>query len=474
MSGLLNQGVLALAGAYRAGAASPVEVMEAVFSQLDQVEPTLNAFQLVDRDAAMADAQAAARRWASDQARGPLDGVPISIKDIVAVQGWPTRSGSRATDASPNAEDCPPVARLREAGAVLFGKTTTPEFGWKGMTDSPLAGVTRNPWDPRRTPGGSSGGAAAAVAVGLGPLALGSDGGGSIRIPASFCGVVGFKPTFGRVASAPMRSPYSTVTSCGPIARSVADCAAMMNVLAKPDTRDWHALPADGCDYVSTLGAGVEGVRVGVSLSLGGIEPNQDIAMAVQTACASLDDVGCQVRELGAVIEPLRDAFEALWLLGFAFRVSQIPQADWSVLDPGLLALAKQGMALGLADHQASDLARMRLGEQFAVLHQDVDILITPTMPRTPPLASVDYASEDNDRWRDGAPYTLPFNLTGQPAISIPCGLDAAGMPVGLQIVGAKYQDALVLRVANALEAGLGRESHVDSLVERLAEAGPK
>ncbi|MDH3596510.1 MAG: amidase family protein, partial [Rhodospirillales bacterium] len=231
---------------FRAGSLSPVEVTEAALARIEAHDTALNAFCLVDAEQALAEARRSEERWRIGAPKGRLDGVPASIKDLLLTKGWPTLRGSKALDPDqPWDEDAPAVARLREHGAVLLGKTTTPEFGWKGVTDSPLTGVTRNPWDPSRTPGGSSGGAAAAVATGMGALAIGTDGGGSIRIPAGFTGIFGLKPSFGRVPAYPL-SPFGTVAHLGPMTRSVADAALMLTVLAEPDPRDWYALPVDG------------------------------------------------------------------------------------------------------------------------------------------------------------------------------------------------------------------------------------
>ncbi|MCG8695148.1 MAG: hypothetical protein MI806_28400, partial [Minwuiales bacterium] len=275
-----------LIACYRKGALSPSEVIEVVLARLEKLEPGLNAFQLVDADAARAEAARSTDRWAKGEPCGALDGVPISIKDIVATAGWPTRSGSLATPEAPGTFDAPCVARLREAGAVLFGKTTTPEFGWKGMTDSPLKGVTRNPWNLAHTPGGSSGGAGAAMAAGIGALAHGNDGGGSVRIPSSYCGLYGLKPTFGRVPHHPQDSPFSTLSASGPLARSVADAALMLNEMARPDARDWYALPYDGRDYLADLDAGVAGLKIGLSTDLGGAEVVPEV-LAIVTRAAN-------------------------------------------------------------------------------------------------------------------------------------------------------------------------------------------
>src|SRR3954462_12260100 len=257
-----------LVDAYRKHEVSPVEVTRAVLERIEKLNPVLNAFNLVSKDAEK-EAKASEKRWMAGQQKGLLDGVPVSIKDIILTKGWPTLRGSKTVDAKgPWNDDAPVTARLRENGALLLGKTTTPEFGWKGVTDSPLTGITRNPWNPDKTPGGSSGGAAAALASGMGPLAIGTDGGGSIRIPCSFTGLFGIKPSFGRVPAWPL-SPFGTVAHVGPITRCVQDAALMLNVLALPDARDWTALPYDLRDYRTHLEDGVRGLRIAYSGNLG-------------------------------------------------------------------------------------------------------------------------------------------------------------------------------------------------------------
>src|SRR5947207_12224504 len=274
---------MALLDAYRKHELSPVEVTRAVLERIERLNPVLNAFNLVS-DRALDDAKMSEARWMSGQPKGLLDGVPASIKDIILTKGWPTLRGSKTVDPKgPWNDDAPATARLREHGAVLLGKTTTPEFGWKGVTDSPLTGITRNPWNPKKTPGGSSGGAVAAVASGMGPLAVGTDGGGSIRIPCSFTGLFGLKPSFGRVAAWPL-SPVGTVAHVGPMTRTVADAALMMNVLALPDTRDWHSLPYHGRDYRSGLEHGVRDLRVAFSPDLGYAKVDPEVAGIVREA----------------------------------------------------------------------------------------------------------------------------------------------------------------------------------------------
>ena len=441
-----------LIACYRKGALSPSEVIEVVLARLEKLEPGLNAFQLVDADAARAEAARSTDRWAKGEPCGALDGVPISIKDIVATAGWPTRSGSLATPEAPGTFDAPCVARLREAGAVLFGKTTTPEFGWKGMTDSPLKGVTRNPWNLAHTPGGSSGGAGAAMAAGIGALAHGNDGGGSVRIPSSYCGLYGLKPTFGRVPHHPQDSPFSTLSASGPLARSVADAALMLNEMARPDARDWYALPYDGRDYLADLDAGVAGLKIGLSTDLGGAEVVPEVLSIVTRAANKFADLGAELTEVGPIIEPLRPVFENYWLAGFGFTLSKVAPEKRDLLEPRFRELAEQGAAGSKEVAFAGMVARAALGSEFNRFHESYDLLLTPTMPTPPPTADTPYHSAQFDRWYHAVPFTVPFNLTGQPAASVPCGLSESGLPVGLQIVGPRYSEALILRAMRAFE----------------------
>jgi aspartyl-tRNA(Asn)/glutamyl-tRNA(Gln) amidotransferase subunit A len=268
---------------YRTGQASPVEAMQSVLARIADLEPMLNAFCVIDAEAALASARESETRWRKRAPKDLLDGVPVSIKDLILTRGWPTLRGSRTVDPEqPWDVDAPATARLREAGAILFGKTNTPEFGIKGTTDNTLTGVTYNPWNTRMTPGGSSGGAAAAVAAGMGPLAVGTDGAGSVRIPSSFCGIPGMKPSFGRVPAHPL-SPFGTVAHLGPHARSVEDLALMLTVMSRPDARDWTSLPYDPRDYRVGLHDGVRGLRIAYSPDLGYVtDVDPEIAAAVR------------------------------------------------------------------------------------------------------------------------------------------------------------------------------------------------
>ncbi len=440
--------------AFRQGRLTPEEATDAALARIKATEPTLNAFQLIDEPGAREAAAASAKRWAEGRPLGPMDGIPLSIKDIVATKGWPTLSGSRTVDSNgPFDEDAPAIARLREGGAVILGKTTTPEFGWKGMTDSPLAGITRNPWNPGHTPGGSSGGAAASLAAGVGAIAHGTDGGGSIRIPSNYCGLYGIKPTYGRVPHTPNDRPFSTISTSGPIARTVTDAALFLNVVTQPDDRDHRALPPDSRDYRIGLDDGVRGLRIAYAPALGGAEVADDILAATGEAARVFGELGAVVEDVGEVIAPLQPRFESYWLAGFATRVRGMAEEKRALLEPDFRTLAEAGLEVDLAEYLRGEAERVVLGLEFAALHRDYDLLLTPTQPTLPPTVETRYHSPEFDRWRHAVPFTVPFNLTGQPAATIPCGVSESGLPIGLQIIGPRFADHLVLRASRAYEA---------------------
>ncbi len=443
-----------LVAAYHAKRISPVEATRAALAAIERHNPRLNAFCLVDAEAALDSARASEARWAKGEPRGPVDGVPTSIKDLVLTKGWPTRRGSLLTDPDqPWTEDAPCVARLRESGAVLLGKTTTPEFGWKGVTDSLLTGITRNPWNAEMTPGGSSGGAAVAAAAGMGALHIGTDGGGSIRIPASFTGIVGFKQSFGRVPAYPL-SPFGTLANVGPMTRTVADTALMLSVIAQPDLRDWYALPPEHAAYHSHLSGGVKGLRLAFSPSLSGAAVHPEIAASVAAAAQVFTDLGAVVEEVGTILDDSLKVFQDHWFPGAANALRAFTAEQRRRIDPGLAFVAEQGAALPLMDYLASVKLREAMGQKMAAFHQRWDLLLTPTMPGPAFAAGCDFPADSAQaQWSDWTPFTYPFNLTRQPAISIPCGLTRAGLPIGLQIIGAVYDDQRVLRAAAAFEA---------------------
>ncbi len=440
---------------YRAKAASPVEATQEVLARIARLNPRLNALCLVDAESALQSARESEARWQRGAPIGPLDGVPTSIKDLILTRGWPTRRGSMTVDpAQPWEVDAPVTARLREAGAVLLGKTTTPEFGCKGETNSPLTGITRNPWSLDHTPGGSSGGTAAAVAAGLGPLSVGTDGAGSVRIPAAFCGNFGLKPSFGRVPAYPL-SPYGSVAHLGPHTLSVADAALMMTVISQPDARDWTALPPDGRDYRVGLEDGVRGLRIAYSPTLGyakNVHP--EVAAAVERAVRDLESLGAVVEAVDPGIADPLDICTGLWFLGAYTVWSGLSPAQQAVCDPDFRAEAELGARLTALEVQHLNLRRGALGGHLRQFMQGFDLIATPAVSvpafkaRPAGHSPIDAASLLG--W---TPFSYPFNLSQQPAASIPCGLTAEGLPIGLQLVGPMFGDALVLRACRAYES---------------------
>lgn len=442
-----------LAVAYRGGAVSPVEVARAVLGRIAARDGAINAYCLVDEEATVAMARASERRWRAGDPLSAIDGVPTSIKDLFLTAGWPTLRGSRTIDpAGPWEADAPAVARLREAGVVFTGKTTTPEMGWKGVTDNPLTGVTRNPWDPSRTAGGSSGGAAAAVAAGMGPLAIGTDGGGSVRIPGSFCGVVGFKPTFGTVPMYPP-SPYGTLAHVGPIARTVRDAAMLLDAISGPDSRDWSALPPPERPFTADLAAPLAGMRVAYSRDLGFVTVDPEVAALVEGAAEALASLGAEIVEADPGFDDPVDEFECLWFAGAAKATANLTDAQRAQMDPGLTESCAQGLRYSAQDYLDAMERRMNMGVLMGAFHETYDLLITPAMPIPAFEAGVEVpAGWPGRRWTRWSPFSYPFNMTQQPAISVPCGFTGSGLPVGLQIVGPRHADRRVLAAAHHYE----------------------
>lgn len=449
-----------LLAAYAAKELSPVEATTDALDSIAEHDPRVNAFCLVDADRALAAARESERRWAAGTPCGLLDGVPVSVKDLLLTEGWPTLRGSTLVDADQEwTEDAPVTARLREHGAVLLGKTATPEFGWKGVTDSTRTGVTRNPYDASRTSGGSSGGGAAAVALGMGALSVGTDGGGSIRIPAGFSGVVGLKPTYGRVPLYPA-SPFGTLSHAGPMTRSVADAALMLDVLAQPDARDWSALPPTGRSCSEGLDDGIRGLRIAYSPTLGYATVDPEIAESVRRAVDVLADLGAKVDEVDPGFEDPVGAYHVLWFSGAAKVMEPYGDDALERIDPGLAEVVAEGKELSALDYIGASAVRVELGTRMGRFHERYDVLVTPTLPIPAFEAGAEVpAGSGLRRWTGWTPFTYPFNLTQQPALSVPCGLTADGLPIGLQIVGTRHADALVLRVGRAYERARGELS---------------
>jgi aspartyl-tRNA(Asn)/glutamyl-tRNA(Gln) amidotransferase subunit A len=438
---------------YRSKKLSPVETTRAALDRIGRLNPVYNAFVMVDEARAMKDARASEARWQRGAPAGSVDGVPATVKDLIVTQGWPTLRGSRTIDPNqPWIEDGPPVARMKEQGAVFLGKTTTPEFGWKGVTDSPLTGVTVNPWNRSLTPGGSSGGAAVAAALGMGCLHIATDGGGSIRIPAGFCGLFGFKPTFGIVPVHP-HSPAGTLWHQGPIARTVEDAALMLGVIARADARDWYQAPPLDIDYREGLDYGVKGLRIAYSRTLGYARVDPEVAEKVECGARLFESLGARVEDIDLGLDDPIEIMQPLWAVALALAIAPMSAHQRSLLDPPLLALAESGFGLDALTYRTLERAREAFARRMCLLHQTYDLLLTPQLA----VAAFEAGHEvppgsDRTRWWEWSPFTYPFNLSQQPAAAVPCGFTRDGLPVALQLVGNKFADVLVLRAARAFE----------------------
>lgn len=446
----------ALAAAFASGALSPVEVASALVDRIAALDGPVTCVVHLDRDATLAEARAAEARWQAGAPLSPLDGVPITVKDLVNLKGRPKRRGSRLFDPELKmTEDAPCVARLREAGAVFLAKTATPEAGCKIVTRSAIHGATANPYDLARTPGGSSGGASAALAMGFGPLAVGTDGAGSIRIPAAFTNVYGIKPGFGRVPAFPPDSdaPHSVI---GPMSRTVADAALMLDVMSRPEPRDpymWpvpFALPGDLDD------PDLSGVRIAVSPRLGMpgtplIDPETDRLVA--EAGPLLADAGAIVEAVDPVwpVDPFAP-FKVFWETGCSVAVAFTDPEKRALLDPLILSVALDGEKVDVAGFHRALADRQAVAAAAKAFFNRFDLLIGPVMPA--PAFSVERDTPEGWPAEDWSwcPYTYPWNMTGQPAASVPIGFTAAGLPVGVQIIGAVGAEELVLRASAAIE----------------------
>jgi aspartyl-tRNA(Asn)/glutamyl-tRNA(Gln) amidotransferase subunit A len=432
-----------------------VVVAKAVLERIERLEPKVNAFALLDRESALKSAHESERRWGKGEPLGLVDGVPAAIKDLILTKGWPTLRGSRSTVVDQAwSEDSPATARLREQGAVLFGKTTTAEFGWKGLADCPVSGITRNPWNLAFTPGGSSGGSAAGAALGLCQLHVATDGGGSGRMPAAHSGAFGFKQTFGRVSVYPY-SQNGTLFNVTPLTRSVGDAALLLDVIARPDPKDWNALPASNISWSEGLDDGVRGLRVAFSPTLGYANVDPEISKIVADAVKVFSELGCIVDEADPGIENPFPIFRTFWSAGAARLLASLgPRRELTEL--GLQDVADEGAKLDAVSYVDAMEKREALGRHFMGFHQKWDLLVTP-MTAQPPSEIVESSVGLGVRtalpsFSYLSPFAYPFNLTQQPAATIPCGRNSKGLPIGLQIVAAKFDDAKVLRAARAFE----------------------
>ena len=435
---------------------SPVELTTALLARIEALDPRVNAFCLVTADLARAAAREAEIAVMKREPLGALHGVPVSLKDVLYTRGVRTTGGSRLfADLIPE-EDNVAVGRLKAAGAIILGKTNTSEFGHKALTDNPLFGVTRNPWDPTRTPGGSSGGAAAAVASGLGPVALGTDGGGSVRIPAGFCGLVGVKPSFGRVPQTPGFPGWDHVGTTGPLARTVRDAAAVLDVIAGGDDRDHTSLPREPGSYLQACDQDVRGLHVAWTPDLGYAAVDERVLEICGNAAAEFEGLGCHVEVVNPGWESPEEAFATIVAAQFYAAWADALPAREADMDASLVRLIRRGGAVTAREYLTAMAQVSAYWQEVHIFLARFDLLLTPTAA-VPPFAlgagvPREIAGQEVSRlgWM---PFTYPFNLTGQPAASVPAGWTEDGVPVGLQIVGRRHADRTVLAAAAAFEA---------------------
>jgi aspartyl-tRNA(Asn)/glutamyl-tRNA(Gln) amidotransferase subunit A len=440
---------------YADGSLSPVEAAKAAISRIEAHNEKINAFALVDRERALRTAGESETRWRRKEPLGPIDGVPLSVKDTLMVKGYPFRRGSRATATDPVKESAPIVDRAFEAGGIMLGITTTPEFGAGPITISPLTGITRNPWDLDKNSGGSSGGAAASIAAGMGQIALATDAGGSIRIPSALCGVVGLKVTGGRLSTYPP-NVAGTLSSPGPITRSVEDTALALSAISNVDIRDVDALPPEAdTDYVRSISGGIKGLRVAFTTTLGyAAKVHPEIIAAVRRAAKQFEALGATVEETHPDVKNPIDFFLTLFRSGFAYSVRNFTPDQFALIGDQLRDVVEHGRNVTALEYLSAQDQRRALARAFQSFFQDYDLLLSPTCA-VPAFTADRWTPEDFAEFEDSrawTPFGYPFNMTQQPAISVPCGFTEAGLPIGLQIIGPRFADRLILRAAKAYE----------------------
>ena len=444
---------LELIDLYRKRELSPVEATDAVLDRIEHLNPQLNAYVTVTADLARRQARTAEQMYAGGEEPPPLAGVPLSLKDLTPTRGIRTTRGSLLyKDWIPD-YDAPVTERVYAAGAVLLGKTNTPEMGWKGDAGNRVVGPAHNPWKHGRTPGGSSGGAAAAIAAGLGPLSQGSDGAGSIRIPAAFSGHYGLKPSWALVPQYPA-SVIELFSHLGPMTRTVRDAALFLNVMAGPDARDRTSLPVD-TDYLAALEGDIAGLRVAWSPDLGYAPVDPEVRRIAASAARRFEELGCHVEEAHPGLADPWDIAHTFWSAAFAGLFLDNLSEVRDQIDPGLLAVVEQGRQISGAEYGAANMRRIDYYHSWRQFMENYDLMLTPTLPVTAFTAGDDHPGQIQGRtttYLGWTAFTYPFNITGQPAATVPCGF-SNGLPVGLQIVGRWRADATVLRASAAFEA---------------------
>lgn len=453
MSDILWKSALELRALIAAKEISPTEVLEATLDRLQEVERDINAFVQVTEDQAYAGARAVESAIVRGDPLGALAGIPVSVKDLIAVKDARLTFGSRAMAENVAVLDAPSVERVRQSHGVIIGKTTTSEFGCKGVGSSPLTGVTRNPWDLTKTPGGSSAGAAASIAAGVTTIGLGTDGGGSIRLPASLSGLFGIKGHFGRVPVFPT-SATPTLAHVGPMARTVRDAALLLQAISGFDPRDPAAVAQPVPDFLRECDMPAKGLRIAWSPTLGYARPKPEILEIVARAVEEVEAMGCYVEEVESVFDDPIELFMAEFFAGAGTRLRPVLENQRELLDPAVARTLDGALAQTMSQYYATVFQRYDLRTKLCAFFDNFDLLLTPTLPTEAFEAEADFppklgSADDLIGW---IKYTYPFNLTGLPAASIPAGFTRAGLPVGLQIVGRHLGESLIFRLAAALE----------------------
>ncbi len=456
---LLYTSAVDLADRIRGKNLSPVELMEACLERIEAVNPTLNCFCFVFADEALELAREAERALASGAEPGPMHGLPVAIKDVTPTRGKTTTRGSRMYEHWVPDHDALIVERLRAAGAIMVGKTTSPEFAYDSFTESPLWGITRNPWDPGRTPGGSSGGSAAAVASACVSLAEGTDMGGSVRIPASFCALVGLKPSLGRIPMDILPTVFDSISHFGPLARSVADANLFMNVTGGPDERDIMSLP-DRLEFPIPPERDVRGLRLGLSVDLGYYAVDPEVEARIRAAAGVLEAWGARVEEVDlGWSAAINDAWFKYWGVYLDVCFTQDLEHWRDRMDPEVVKLIEMGRSLDAVTLKRMEVIRTEQWHRLVRVFETHDALLCPTMSMPPPPvggSDADFYQASDDGRFHSLDMTCPFNFVGQcPALSVPAGFSAGGLPIGLQIVGHRFDDLTVMRIAGALEQAM-------------------
>lgn len=454
----------------RQGERSSVSLVESCLTQIKNHNPTLNAFGDVYNQQALEDAEACDNERKQGKLRGPLHGVPFGIKDLFSTAGLRTTKGSLTGTNNIPDTDAPIIERLKAAGAIILGKTATTEFGWSGSSYSRVFGHGRNPWNPELTSGGSSSGSAISVAARMVPAALGSDGGGSVRIPGAFCGIFALKASLGRIPTWPW-SATEMLSHAGPLTRTVRDSALLFDLLSGPDSRDHQALPAKNESWLARCDAPLPEMRVHYSPTLFGTAVDSAIANCVDQAVERIaHNLPIRLTARPLDWESPLSTFETLWTGGRGVAYGAALQQQMSQLDPGFAALIEHAKKINLADYLAAQKQRAAFAGQVHKLFDQVDLLITPTIPVQPFAADRHAPANQADsgssvEWARWTPFTWPFNLSGNPAATIPCGFTPEGLPVGLQVIGRRYAEADVLQFCAALEALMPWDQHQPALL---------